>query len=205
MALRLYCVIYCGIVAKRPARSTRVTSPHKIRMKIGNDEFEAEGSEQVVTQLFDSWKDLLSARTASSKGRVPDPPFVSRLSHVVDEVRTKNGITATWDIFDCNDKKKLVTLQVHPSGETRDADAVLLALYGFKQVFQMEEVKVGRLKESLALSGLRPDRIDRTAAGYVQTGLLLKTGRGPGGRYRLTNTGYERADLLAKSLFEKLL
>ncbi len=190
-----------------PERGTRVTITNKIRMKIGSDEFEAEGSEEVVSQLFAAWKELVAARAAQpAKLNPPAMPTPSRLSQVVDEVKAKDGLTyAPWDIFECDDKKKLVTLRVNPSGETRDADAVLLVLYGFKRAWEVNEVKVGRVKESLAMSGLRPDRIDKTVDGYIDQGLVLKAGRGPGGRYRLTNTGYERADALAKSLFEKFV
>lgn len=183
-----------------------MADPYKLRVKLGAHEFEAEGTEDAVKEQFNAWKDLISTLSQTTRPAGPSVPPVSRLHDVVEEVRTKDGFnTQTWDIFICDDKRKLITLKVNPSGETRDPDAALLVMYGYKRAFQMDEVKVGRLKEALAVSGLRPDRMDRTLSDYIAKGFLLKTGRGPGGKYRLTTTGYDRADALAKNLFEQLV
>lgn len=69
----------------------------------------------------------------------------------------------------------------------------------------MAEVPVTKLKESLEVSGLRIARIDRAANPYLKAGYLLKAGRGKGGIYRLTNTGFSKAEELARKLFEQLV
>lgn len=183
-----------------------VTNSNKIHMTVNGNEFNGEGEDSLVRDLFNDWKQLLmDTKPATGRPTSPTPPNPSRFSRIVEEVKTKDGtIGATWDIFEVDEKKKLIALRVNPTGETRDADAILLLLYGFKQSWQADEVKVTTLKRCLAVSGLRPDRIDRTMASYIPQ-FVFKTGRGPGGKYRLTTPGFERADGLARSLFEQLV
>jgi len=174
----------------------------KLRLKVGPHEFDAEGPPETVSAQFEAWKQLITAFPA---GRELTPPKPSKLSNMVEEVQTKDGRRATWDIFDVEDERKLVTLSVHPTGEKRDADAVLLWLFGFRQAFQLNEVPVTRLIQALEISGLRPARIDRALGPHLREGLVLKGGHGKGGKYRLTNTGLARAEELARVLFEQLV
>jgi hypothetical protein len=182
-----------------------MTDSSKVHLVIDGNEFNAEGGDQLVRDLFNEWKQLLAERKPGAYKPRPLDPTPSRLSRAVEEVKTKEGLLALpWDIYEADAKKKLLVLRVNPTGETRDADAVLLLLYGFKQCWSADEVKVTTLKKCLAGSGLRPDRIDRTMAAYVPQ-FAFKTGRGPGSKYRLTTPGYDRADSLARSLFEQLV
>jgi len=52
---------------------------------------------------------------------------------------------------------------------------------------------------------LSDSRIDRAAAPYLHAGYLLKSGRSKGSIYRLTNTGFTKAEDLARKLFEQLV
>lgn len=177
-----------------------MADPHKLRVKVGAHEFEAEGTQESVTAQFEAWKALISAPAQAS------PPKPSRLSQVVEEVRTKDGmIGATWDIYEVDDKRKLVTIKVHPTGDQRDADAVLLILWGYLKALQQSEVRVTQLMESMRVSGLTVGRLDRAIAPYRKEGFVLKGGKGKGGTYRLTHTGSTRAEDLARVLFEQLV
>ena len=60
-----------------------------------------------------------------------------------------------------------------------------------------QDLPVTVLKESMAISGRRPERIERTIAPHLTAGFVLKTGRAKGGRYRITNTGFRRAEDLS--------
>lgn len=175
---------------------------YKIRVKVGSNEFEAEGPREAVEAQFEAWKELIKSQPISAS--IPDQNKPNLPSNVV-EVRTRDGVfSAPWDIFGVDDKRKLVTLKAHPTGENRDADAILLILYGYLKALEQQEVLVTNLKNSLAQSGLRPERIDRAIAPYLRENLVLKTGSGKGGKYRLTNTGLTKADTLARTLFEKM-
>src|SRR5688500_9414749 len=103
----------------------------KLRVKIGQHEFEAEGAPEAVAKQFEDWKALISA-TPAEPGRPSDDAFM-RLSRAAEEVKTKNGSkTIPWDVFHVDDKRDLLSLTVHPTGESRDADALLLLLWGYK-------------------------------------------------------------------------
>ena len=82
-------------------------------------------------------------------------------------------------------------------------------MYGYRQAGNdgegLSEVPVTKLKESLDVSGIKIPRIDRAAAAYLKAGYLLKAGHGKGGIYRLTNTGFAKADAMARKLFEQLV
>lgn len=176
---------------------------YKLRIKVGPHEFEAEGPKDSVTAQFEAWKELIASLPATPKA---NDQTVSKTLRVATEVRTRDGSLALpWDIFDADEKRKLVTLRVHPIGEQKYADAALLIVYGYRQSSEQDEVLVTKLKESMEVSGLRPARIDRIIAPHIKAGLLMKTGLGKGGKYRLTNTGFAKADEMARALFEKLI
>jgi len=180
---------------------------HKLRIKVGEHEFEAEGSPQEVTEQFQAWKELITSLPPSTNGAqrsdsAGQKPAVI-LPKGVTEVRTRDGFAAPWDIFEGDDKRKLVTLKIHPTGEDRDADALLLILFGFKKAHGLDEVPVTKLIEAIQVSGIRPGRIDRALAKPLEAGLVLKAGRAKGSKYRLTNTGYSHAEELARTLFAK--
>lgn len=190
---------------------------HRLRMKIGAHEFDAEGPREEVARQFDEWKALIALATAppSNPAASHQRQAASRFSHVIEEVTTKDGFKAApWDIFSVDSDRELMTLKAHPAaGENRDADAILLILYGYKQAGGPSGtdttgsggVPVTKLKESLEVSGLRVPRIDRAIEAYVRSGYVLKGGRGKGGIYRLTNTGFAKADDMARQLFEQLI
>lgn len=89
----------------------------RLRVKIGPHEFEAEGPKDSVMAQFEAWKTLIGSTPATT-------PPVSKVVAPATEVPTREGLSAPWDVFEVDEKRRLVTLRVHPTGETRDADAV---------------------------------------------------------------------------------
>lgn len=184
----------------------------RLKVKVGVHEFDAEGPSEQVSLQFQAWKDLIASVPV-----VAQPPragegrrTITLPADAVHEVKTRDGYTAPWDVFGTDADKDLMTLKVHPpAGDTRDADAILLVMYGYRKAGNdgagISEVPVTKLKESLDVSGIRIPRIDRAVGAYLKSGYLLKSGRGKGGVYRLTNTGFARAEDLAQRLFEQLV
>src|SRR5450759_5775481 len=113
----------------------------KLRVKIGVHEFDAEGPPEAVSAQFEAWRSMVASlgqdQGAAQKVRDQKP-------HVGDH----NGdggvgpVALASDIFNFDEKRKLLSLTVHPTGEARDADALLLLLGGYKQVRQLDEVPV---------------------------------------------------------------
>jgi hypothetical protein len=173
-------------------------SSSKIRVKIGDHEFEAEGPAAEVAKQFAAWKELIAAITSG-----PHPPRSPELSKGDDKSKDtgKHHSQGTLRIFALDEKRKLVTLKAHPTTDSRNADALLLLLYGFKELQDMDEVPVTTLGDAVKVSGISVARIDRAIASYVGT-LVLKTGRAKGSKYRLSNTGLTEAEQLAKQMSE---
>lgn len=177
---------------------------HKLRVKIGPHEFEAEGSEPSVQEQFQSFKDLIStvqaAPPASSQTSELSSDTTKDESDTVDE--NSNNLQRKLSIlFDHDAKRGLVTLRILRSGKERNAESFLLVIYGYYLLRNEEEVPVTKLKASLTQSGIGIDRLTKPATQYVNSKMILKIGKAKGGKYRLTNTG--RAE--AKKLLEETL
>jgi len=50
----------------------------------------------------------------------------------------------------------------------KDEQALLLLLFGYKKSYGQDEVLATKLIASMQVSGLRPGRIDRTLAGFIE-------------------------------------
>ncbi len=185
----------------------------RLKVKIGVHEFDAEGPADQIAAQFQAWKELIAALPAAAptqpSGSMTGRRTITLPIDAVEEVKTPDGRSAPWDIFGNDSDRDLMTLKVHPpAGETRDGDAILLVMYGYRKCGNegagLVEVPVTKLKESLDVSGIRIARIDRAVAPYLKSGYLLKTGRGKGGVYRLTNTGFTKGEAMAHQLFSQL-
>ncbi len=181
--------------------------PTKLRVKIGVHEFEGEGPTEQITSLYNDWLE----RIASQPTEPPTTQTLSKQKPVipaekVTEVRTGDGYTGMLDIFEMDEARDLCKLVVHPpAGDTRDPDAILLVLYGYRKCGNQgsgtPRVNVTKVKQSLDISGIGVARVDRAAKPYLDSRYILKAGRGKGGVYELTVTGLARAEELANRLF----
>lgn len=164
----------------------------RLRLRVGSNEFEAEGPREFVESQVEAWKGLFSSPTRESEQTERESP------------EDGSEETDPWDVFSVDEERSMVSLTIQPTGDQRDADAALLILLGFRSLAHQETVLVGRVKEALEESGFRPGRIDRILAPHVRSGLVLKSGQGKGSKYRLSNTGLTSARGLAQSLAAQL-
>ena len=177
----------------------------KIRFTVGAHSFEAEGSAEMVNDLFKEWKAMVGSPAASEKGTVRVPPAAGGLSSGAQLALGGFEHEQLAHIFNTDEKRDLITLRVLPTGEDRHREAVLLMLYGYLRLKGQDEVLVTKLKGSLVSSGSAPDRIDSAAIPSVREGFLVKGGSGKGGKYRLTNKGIARCEDLIKVTLEQLI
>ena len=169
---------------------------------MGEHEFEADGPPDVVASQLAIWKDLIGSVGAGPTASPAASESRGQSSGISkDDARTQplqdDGAAR---IFQADDRSDLVTLRVHPRGDQRESEALLLLVLGFKLLRNVEDVLVTKLKESVRVSGLSIDRIDRAAEPSLNGRLMLKSGRGKGGRYRLTHTGLEMARRIANEI-----
>lgn len=173
---------------------------YKLRVKIGPHEFEAEGPPDAVRTQFEEFKNLVgSAPPPSSKsGQKPDTQSVPNYT----DVDVSGGLD---QLFAVDNKRALVSLKFPPHGKESTADAAVLILYGFKMLLGKDDAPVSKLITALEQSGCSVKRLDRDAAKYLRESLIIKGGRGRGGRYRLANQGIRRAQELVEEFFQTLV
>jgi hypothetical protein len=169
------------------------TGPHKVRIKIGDAEFEAEGSEESVKQQYADFLAALSAR-ASTSTPPPSPPPPNGAGASTGDVGT-DLINRVFKI-----DGDLVSLQFLPKGENVNADALMLILYGYHALKNQQMILGTQLVRAANQSGLGLDRVDRSLDGYEGQNMVLKGGVRKGTKYGLNNQGKKKAEEMLKAL-----
>ncbi len=175
--------------------------PYKLRVKIGESEFEAEGSEDAVKEQYRLFLDALSATPQNSS---------ENASQLVTPQGTQGTITGyAPDVReDLNpgvlekayaQSKELISLRMLPEGKMRDADALLMLLYGYLALKDEHFVPGTRLMKAARQSGLGIDRIDRAILPHK--GLYNRGGARKGTRYGLNNQGQVKAKEILMEMF----
>jgi hypothetical protein len=168
---------------------------HKLRIKIGDAEFEAEGSQESIKLQYDAF---LAALAAAPKASVVLPRAAggSDAGHRGgDLVPDDQFITKA---FNTDADKDLVSLKYLPKGEGREADALLLLIYGYSKLKGAEAVLGTQLLKAARQSGLTLDRVDRHIAKH--DAFLMKGGTRKGMKYSLYNQGVTKAAEVLKLL-----
>ncbi len=174
----------------------------RLRTKIGDCEFDAEGPTDEVRAQFEIWKGLVESTGAKPPTPVGDGnPGAPTPAAVAPGVL---GEAQLAQVFQRDDRRDVVTLRALLEGENRDAETLQLALYGFRVLRGEDEVPVTRLKPALEVSGAAPGRVNRTAAPLLRAKSVTKSGTAKGQRYRLTNKGVREAEELVRQLVQQL-
>jgi len=175
----------------------------KLRVKLAGHEFEAEGSPDLVTGHFEAFRTLVmrmgvvqrfgtreesvseeDVRPAGAPARSTTP---DETGHVPPFIRVDRHTNA-------------LSLRALPSAGNAAAEAALLLLLGYKQLHGKDDVPVTDLTEALKQSACPVRRLDRALSIHLRDHSVVKSGRGKGGRYRLTNLGIKKAHHIASQL-----
>jgi hypothetical protein len=167
----------------------------KLDLKVGAHEFHAEGREEFVRAQLEEWKQLIAAQGAPAVGGRDQASAKDLADAGVPSVAPMPARPPEPGNLDriLRSDERTVSARFLPQTAERDADVLVLVLYGYKVLKNQHEVPVTQLKAALKQSGCAVDRVDRVAGKYLGQGLLQKGGMGKGGVYRLTNVGEERA------------
>jgi hypothetical protein len=169
---------------------------YRIKVKIGENEFEAEGSPEMVKAQFDAFKEMLTSipvRNDTPKGR--DSQQVTTAQELAEDSELAN-----FDkIFRV--ESRVISLTALPGNVL---DATLLTMFGQRHFRNNDSITGAEVKDGLEQSGFRVDRVDRHIDKLTTEGLVIKIGIGKGSRYRLTNQGMSRAQALARDLIATL-
>jgi hypothetical protein len=168
----------------------------RIKTKIGQSEFEAEGPVETVTAQFTA--------------------FLARISSPRSESTSDDAEAAEQDQQNKQDKvgDKHVPIEkvLHVSGRIVSLtalpqaieDAALLIMLGHRDLRNNQAVTGQEIGDGLAQSGRPVPRVDRIMEKAITEAFVLKSGIKRSTRYRLTNQGLVKALNIAKSLVETL-
>jgi len=168
----------------------------RIKVKIGDNEFEAEGPVDTVTAQFEAFKNILSSVEIQKKPEIIELPAntveksaeIKEPSHVpIDKILHASG--------------RVVSLTALPASTL---DAALLILLGHKDMRNNVSVTGQEIGDGLAQSGRPVPRVDRIMERAMADAHVLKTGVKRGTRYRLTNQGLLKALAVANELIASL-
>jgi hypothetical protein len=162
---------------------------YRLKIKIGEHEFDAEGPVETVQAQFEAFKELVSAAPLKTQ---PSP------MNAPDNADQPNG-----DPNELNLEKitrvegRIISLTI---GVDRIPDAILLILLGQRRFRSNDAVTGAEILEGLRESGRPIDRADRILLSLHAEGLLIAVGQHRSRTYRLTNAGVARAQEIARNM-----
>lgn len=159
----------------------------RIKVKIGQHEFEAEGPTEVVREQFGDFKKLIA-----------DLPGLAASEKAVTSHPERRGASIDGEIrYDsiCRVQDRVVSLTVKPESETTAAMLVMLGQRAFRD---NETVTASELADGLEQSGYRIARLDKVMQPLTDDGSVVRIGARKGTRYRFTNQGLAKAQAAAR-------
>lgn len=159
----------------------------KLKMRIGEHEFEAEGPPEIVQAQLAAFREMV--------GTVPATPH-----HIEQEQRDRGQphVNSTLRLDPImKTEGRVVSLTANPEPVE---SAALLILLGQKEFRNNETVTGAEVVDGLQVSGLAVARLDRMMDKLAAEGQVIVIGSHRAKRYRLTNQGFNRAKEIAKDL-----
>jgi hypothetical protein len=174
-----------------------MSEPYKVRIKIGDAEFEAEGEKATVDAQFAVFMAAMSAQPAAkpSAATPATPPADNGGNgdegNGAPEPSQDGVLDAALLRKAFSNAKDMVSLNALPKSTTKESDTLLMLLYGFAELKGQDMVLGTQLIRAARQSGITLERVDRAISKYES--LLLKGGQRKGQRYGLNNQGKKRA------------
>jgi hypothetical protein len=159
----------------------------KLKIKIGEHEFEAEGPIDVVQNQFAAWKELIAV--------VPTKPTQITLEKVGDKNASVQRLA-----LDKIMKSEARVISLTARAETVEETALLILL-GQKELRGNQEVTGSEIMDGLRQSGYAISRADTLMDRLSADGHVITVGVHRSRRYRLSNAGLT----LAQSIAEEVL
>jgi hypothetical protein len=185
---------HCGGMAK-------LQPTFKLRVKLAAHEFEAEGTPDLVTGHFETFPTLvIRMEVAANEGTVDREGLWSAAPPRRPRSAKPKETPHVPPFIRVDQQTNALSLRMLPSGGNPPADAALLLLLGHQQIHGKDDIPVTDLTEALKQSGCPVRRLDRALSIHLRDHSVVKSGRGKGGRYRLTNLGIKKAHLIATQL-----
>jgi|SRR5882724_10326405 len=175
-----------------------MSETYRLKIKIGQHEFEAEGAPDVAQKQFQAFQELIAS--IPEQRVLPPTQAIAEASKAIalanSTSNTEAGVPDFSKIMKVEDR--IVSLTVRP--ESLD-DAVMLILLGQKELRASELSTGGEIMQGLTATGGFPiTRIDKTLAKLGRAGDVIVIGEHRSKKYRLTNAGLTRVRRTANAL-----
>jgi hypothetical protein len=168
----------------------------KIKTKIGEFEFEAEGPVETVAAQFQAFREIVSNLGVANKDTVVSPGNNQSMNQTDIVGGTHVEVSKILRVAG-----RVVSLTALPQSND---DAALLIMLGQRDLRNNDAVTGQEIGDGLAQSGRPVPRVDRVMERAITAAYVLKSGIKRSTRYRLTNVGLVRALNLAQGLIESL-
>lgn len=177
---------------------------NRIKIKIGDAEFEAEGPTETVQAQFDSFMKVVAERATTAP--VAQAPVSNQSTTLAANAATAAATTTgepTPDVLSrvFRDTDALSLAALPHSGENPNADAMLALLYGYLRLRNENAVTGTSLMKSAKISGIPIDRVDRLMEAH-QPDYVLVAGVKKARRYQLNNRGIAQAAKIINAIIE---
>jgi len=171
---------------------------YRLKIKIGQHEFEAEGPAQIVQEQFESFKQLVSTMPVQQAPQAQNPPQEPENPVTMPQEESYGELDVSQLSKIMKKEGRLVSLTVRAKSIE---DACLLVIYGQRALRGMELTTGGEIMDGLtATGGMSVARVDRLLEKLGREGDVIVTGTRRSKRYRLTNSGFAKAQRVASDL-----
>jgi hypothetical protein len=172
---------------------------YRLKIKIGDHEFEAEGPADAVQAQFQMFKELVASTPAAPATPAPKPKDRQEdAEDIKNGNENGNGDGTGLDLTKIMKVDDRVVSMTVPAESV--SDGVLLILFGQREFRANDSVTGFEVLQGLQMTGQPVDRVDKTLNRLATDGLVITIGIRRGRRYRLTNTGMTKAREIAKGL-----
>lgn len=171
---------------------------YKLKMKIGEHEFDAEGPADAVQAQFEAWRSLVTA--------TPTP--VQTTSRGEQQQQGGNGESQREAggelLLNKIMKQDGRVISLTARGASVE-DEIMLVLLGQKNLRNNDSVTGGEIVDGLKLTGRTVRRVDYQLDKMTNVGDTITIGVGRARRYRLTNQGFAKAQSIATAIIQTVL
>lgn len=168
---------------------------YKLRIKIGDHEFDAEGPADVVQDQFAAFKEMIASL-----------PSQSRQPQEQQRDREQNSTANALPHLPLEKIIKVEGRVVSLTARCESVDeAVMLILLGQKEFRNNQEVTGAEVMDGLKQSGYMLARVDTVLDKLSKEGSTITIGVHRSRRYRLTNVGHSKALSIAKEVIGTVL
>jgi hypothetical protein len=176
----------------------RMTETKRIKMKIGDAEFEADVPADQVQPMYDQFLAALQNR-APAKPAVPASVAIPGAPDPTPLHAAAFEQSMLQRVFELR-ADGFVTLKLLPKGDNKEADAFLLILFGYRRLKNEEVVLATHLLRAAELSGLSAYRPAHALAAHER--YVIRGGQKKGSTYALNNQGVTKAEEITAKIFE---